>query len=420
MKKQAGFVMPQLAMAVAILSMMIIWGMKVYSEQAINKSRDEAARLLGNRLGLVGDAGKTYATTFFTAIQKSQDATYNGYTVPAVRVRNPTLPDLVGLGFLRSEAASDVRLANQTIGIGVQYTVDTTGCTVPNCNVAFQATTTAPLLDAATGAVDVRRIQLAATTASPGNAGSALPESPGQFVGLGGNVIGPNTTGTAGLIALRNGYDAQGMAEFLRRDGTLPMTGDLNMGSNNVTMGGSADFTSIRATTGDITAEAGNIVATAGNVKGQTFVPTLLVAENSSCTGYEAGAIAIKNDGSGTTLGCQYGIWKKIGGGDFRMLSSPVSLPVSGEVNLALYAPSGAKTVMLQGYAVNNWARTFNDELIRVGGVTMCSQRAAGQMNYISCSMVFPVATYKIEVLASNDGGGWFTNGSLSIVGYGT
>ncbi|PRP68495.1 hypothetical protein BUE93_22100 [Chromobacterium amazonense] len=339
--------MAQLAIAVAVLSMMIGWGAKVYSEQAVNKSRDEAARLLGNRLGLVGDAGKTYATSFFTAIQMNQDATHNSYTVPAARVRNPTLADFVGLGFLRPEAAADVRLANQVIGIGVQYTVDTTGCTVPNCNVAFQATTTAPLLDEKTGAVDERRIQLAATTASPGNAGSSLPENPTQFVGLGGNAIGPNTTGTAGLIALRNGYDAQGMAELLRRDGTLPMTGDLNLGNHNVTLGGSADFaanitaggevrgSNLRATTGDVTADS-------GNVRGQAIIPNLLVGEGGSCAGYPNGALATNNNGSGMPVSCQGGQWRAValGGGMTRAADNNIWVTANGAYNTMVVTTS--------------------------------------------------------------------------------
>lgn len=39
----------------------------------------------------------------------------------------------------------------------------------------------------------------------------------------------------AGLLGYRVGYDSAMYSVFLRRDGTLPMTGDLDMGSNNIT-----------------------------------------------------------------------------------------------------------------------------------------------------------------------------------------
>ncbi|VUS27905.1 hypothetical protein SB6412_00401 [Klebsiella pasteurii] len=39
---------------------------------------------------------------------------------------------------------------------------------------------------------------------------------------------------SAGLMAYRVGYDSAMYSVYLRRDGTLPMTGDLNMGGNNI------------------------------------------------------------------------------------------------------------------------------------------------------------------------------------------
>lgn len=44
-----------------------------------------------------------------------------------------------------------------------------------------------------------------------------------------------------GLLAYRVGYDSSLYSVFLRRDGTLPMTGDLNMGGNNIS--GAKDIT---------------------------------------------------------------------------------------------------------------------------------------------------------------------------------
>ncbi|AUQ25133.1 shufflon system plasmid conjugative transfer pilus tip adhesin PilV [Dickeya zeae] len=72
----------------------------------------------------------------------------------------------------------------------------------------------------------------------------------------------------AGLLAYRVGYDSSMYSVYLRRDGTLPMTGDLNMGGNsinnakdlngtgNLTMGGSASVGS--------NVSAGGVIATNG------------------------------------------------------------------------------------------------------------------------------------------------------------
>lgn len=113
-------------------------------------------------------------------------------------------------------------------------------------------------------------------------------------------------------------------------------------------------------------------------------------------------------------------MWR--GGPSFITLSTPISIPKSGVVNIAAFAPAGAKYVVLEGYSQNTAAGAYNDELIRVGGITMCSQRATGGTNYIACTGMYSVSSYSVEVLASNDGGGWFTSpaGWLRIVGYGT
>lgn len=112
-------------------------------------------------------------------------------------------------------------------------------------------------------------------------------------------------------------------------------------------------------------------------------------------------------------------MWSRSAGSAYTTLATPISLPISGVVNLATYAPAGARYVVLEGYAVNTWASAYNDEMIRIGGIVMCSQRASGSLNYIGCQGTYQVASYSVEVLASNDGVGWFSNGWLRIVGWG-
>ncbi|WP_182408066.1 hypothetical protein [Pseudomonas monteilii] len=185
-------------------------------------------------LSNVNDATKTYATTFFTQIQRAQSITRNGYTVPPARVLAPTLADLNGLGFLPPRSVSPVIYNGQSVSFRVQLTVDTSsGCTVPTCNLPFQVTTTVPLLNPSNNTVDIRRATIAATTASPGNAGVSMPVSfggnPNIFVSANGTQTGTNPGGVAGLVSVSNGYDSSGFFEFDRRDGSLPRTGDINM-----------------------------------------------------------------------------------------------------------------------------------------------------------------------------------------------
>ncbi|RZA15698.1 MAG: hypothetical protein EOP02_24240, partial [Proteobacteria bacterium] len=233
-RAQTGFLLPQLALVVVIGAMVAAYAGNRSWQDTLNQSRDGKAKLIGERLTSISDATKTYATTFFTQIQRGESVTRNGYTLAPQRLLAPTLVDLSGLGFLPATAVNAVVYNGQSIGFGVAMRVNTqSGCAIPTCSLLFQVTTSVPLLIPDGNTVDVRRATLAASAASPGNAGVSLPGSmggdPSVFVANGGAVIGPNASGVAGLVSISNGYDSQGFFEFLRRDGSLPMTGSLNM-----------------------------------------------------------------------------------------------------------------------------------------------------------------------------------------------
>lgn len=226
MKRQSGFLIPQLLIVLTVLSVVgAFYGNREWRKYA-DGAVDNRARLVGTTLAAIGDAAKDYSTEFYSQIRAGTSVTRNGYTVAAANVAQPTVADLKGLGFLRTDAPSTVNYGNtQTIGFVIQFTP---------ADVSFVARTNAPLLDERhSNAIDLRRINIAASAASKVNSGVSIPSAaggnPSIFVGAGGTQIATNTTGTAGLVALRDGYASQGLSAFLRRDGTLPMTGDLNL-----------------------------------------------------------------------------------------------------------------------------------------------------------------------------------------------
>lgn len=71
-----------------------------------------------------------------------------------------------------------------------------------------------------------------------------------------------NNINKAGQLAFRAGYNASLYSAYLRRDGTLPMTGNLNMGNNdinnakNITASGTGNFGSNVNSGGNVTAAA--------------------------------------------------------------------------------------------------------------------------------------------------------------------
>lgn len=295
-RKQGGFLLPQLAVGVVLLSVVMAWVGQRYWQDTVRQSGDDRARLVGTMASTVNDATKTYATTFFTQIQQAQTITRNGYTVPPARVLEPTTADLNALGLLASRAINPIIYNGQSIGFKVQLTVDTSsGCTVPTCNLLFQVTTTAPLLNPRNNTVDVRRATMAATAASPGNAGVSMPASfggnPNVFVTSNGTQTGTNPGGVAGLISVSNGYDSSGFFMFDRRDGSLPRTGDINMqdtsgAKHNINNAGTINADS--AVTG-------------------TLQVTGLAVEGQACT--QIGLIASSTGGK--LLGCNGVVWGK-------------------------------------------------------------------------------------------------------------
>ncbi|EOD3492718.1 shufflon system plasmid conjugative transfer pilus tip adhesin PilV, partial [Cronobacter malonaticus] len=103
---------------------------------------------------------------------------------------------------------------------------------------------------------------------------------------------------TAGLIGYRVGYDSAMYSVYLRRDGTLPMTGDLNMGGkdiNNV-----KDTTATGSTTSDTLHSIG--ATTVGSTLNVGGVTTLSLHLNVSGNTQVNGTINSNNTVSGATI----------------------------------------------------------------------------------------------------------------------
>lgn len=313
-RAQTGFLLPQLAVVVLIGSLLTAYAGNRYWQATLDQSRDDKAKMVGERLANVSDAVKTYATTFFTQIQQGQTITRNGYTLPPQRILNPTAADLNALGFLPATATNPVIYNGQSIQYSVIIEVNTqSGCSVPTCSLVFRVITSVPLRLPDSTTPDTRRATLAANAASPGNAGVSLPAAmggnPGVFVANGGTVLTTNPSGVAGLVAMTDGYDSQGFFEFLRRDGSLPMTGTLNMQDDSGTkhdIANANDIDAVNVTASDTV--TGQKVTSIGRLKSGEFLQLDGVAvEGGSC---QPRTMAL--DSGGLALTCQSGRWARL------------------------------------------------------------------------------------------------------------
>lgn len=309
-RRQAGFLLPTMAIVVVLIALIAGLILQQYADERASAMGDERAELVGARLAAFDDAAKTYVTTFFTQIQRQQQAQRNGYAVPAARVQAPTTADLVGLGMLRSEDATEFVYNGRAIGFTLQLTVPSSGCTIPNCNVQSFVVSTQPMVELRDqSVVDVRRASIAAAAASPGRAGVSLPESPTAFVSKDGAHVAMNTSGVAGLIGIKNGYDSSGFLEFARRDGSLPMTGDINMQDDSGARHGIRNASDVATQT----------VTAAGRVKTGEFLDLdgPIQVEGTPC---EKEGLVARGVG-GLLLSCQSGRWKLAQGSEGKGMS---------------------------------------------------------------------------------------------------
>ncbi|EMH2330874.1 shufflon system plasmid conjugative transfer pilus tip adhesin PilV [Citrobacter freundii] len=107
-----------------------------------------------------------------------------------------------------------------------------------------------------------------------------------------------NNITAAGLLAYRVGYDSSMYSVYLRRDGTLPMTGNLNMGNQDIN--NARNITAVGITTTEALRTSGvAVIGTTLDVGGvATLNSDLVVAGN----GQVNGNLNSNNSVSGTTI----------------------------------------------------------------------------------------------------------------------
>lgn len=118
----------------------------------------------------------------------------------------------------------------------------------------------------------------------------------------------------AGILGVRAGYGSSGWAQLLRRDGSLPMTGALNMGAQNINNTNAVNATTL-ATTGAATiggtlgvtgATTTNGLTNNGDLHTGRMHLTTTVANGAACVGlngYQASTTA------GSIASCINGVW---------------------------------------------------------------------------------------------------------------
>lgn len=344
-KRQLGFTLIEVGIA-AVLSAAI--AALLLSVEA-NNLRQQVATDQGQLLNTLNNAVNAYEATNFAAL-------VNHTAVAGVANEySPTVTELSSLGYLSNPYSTQNLYGG---GYSIVLSLQPAGCVTVNCNVGGLVALTTPILNNE-GVADTAAAGQAMIAAG-GDAAMSSTVTPGTVAGVNGSWIATNPMGNvSGIVAMRNGYLSSNYAPFLRRDGSLAMTGSLSLGGNNLTNANSVSANSVSATaiTGT-TVTAGNVNTTAltastgsintlntGQLSGTNAYLTNISSNSVSNTGNvttntlnsnsisSTGRIAtseylqiggtasigagcspsglIAQDGSGGLLSCQSGVWAR-------------------------------------------------------------------------------------------------------------
>jgi prepilin-type N-terminal cleavage/methylation domain-containing protein len=275
-RPRRGFTLIELILVLSVGSMIMMLsfqGMKRGTE-------NDQARIVGQQMQEVGRAVDTYIASRYTPISQLQSAA-GGAADPGPRTCSGTTCTIT-VQTLVNEGLLPATYKNlNSFGAGYTITLNVTG-TSPNWNVVGVVTTDKPWT---VGGV-VRYDLLGQAMATAGADSGMSRSSAARIDGYGGVWTAPITTGQAlGLLGFQVGTGTGLYSVYLRRDGTLPMTGDLNLSdgtnhniinANNVT--GTGRFTSAQTYTNYVNL-AGNLdmtgTATVGGSLGVTGATTV-------------------------------------------------------------------------------------------------------------------------------------------------
>jgi len=261
MKKQnkKGFSLLELVLVLGVGSMMAF----MRFQDMKNEQETIMANAVGQQIKQVGEAVNGYINIRYDKLSTLTSSSSQS-SDPGPRVCNAS-----GCEITYQTLVNEGLLPASHTGINAQKSsykiILKRSGSIPNYVINGLITTTLPWMEG-----DKYRYDLLGRAMQAAGIDSGMTQSATLASGLQGawketSTVYSNIT-SAGLMAYRVGYDSAMYSVYLRRDGTLPMTGNLNMGANdidnakNITASGTGDFGSDITSGGTVTA-AGQVIA---------------------------------------------------------------------------------------------------------------------------------------------------------------
>ncbi|QMD48524.1 shufflon system plasmid conjugative transfer pilus tip adhesin PilV [Citrobacter freundii] len=266
MKKQnkKGFSLLELILVLSVGSMMAFMRFQVMK----NEQETVIAKAVGQQMKQVGEAVNGYINIRYdklsTLMSSSSQSSDPGPRTCSVSVCEITYQTLVNEGLLPA-SYTGVNVQKSSYKIVLKRSG-----TAPNFVINGLITTTSPWLEGGKYRYDLlgKAMQVAGID-------SGMTQSATVVSGLQGAWKETSTDysniSSEGLLAFRVGFNSSLYSVYLRRDGTLPMTGDLNMGeqsiynAQNITASGTT-------TTGRLTVNGAGVISSDLTVGGSSQV----------------------------------------------------------------------------------------------------------------------------------------------------
>jgi Tfp pilus assembly protein PilV len=270
-KVAGGFSLLEVSIAVVLAGMVTAAGLWFEAQKMRTQLADSQAEVLVT----LNNAVNAFEANSYSSLA-------NGTSIPGVaNPYAPSIAELTSLGLLTNGFST-----RNLYGGGYQISLakTPTGCVGTACNISGYTAMTSPITggngredDAAAGE---------ALLQAGGDAGISTMGFPGTINGTGGAWSMPNPMGNVGgILALRNGYAASGFSQFLRRDGSLPMTGNLNMNGQSVTNASVVGTNTLNAATVNASGISSGNIANSGTVtSGNVAAGNTVSAPNGNIT----------------------------------------------------------------------------------------------------------------------------------------
>jgi len=247
--------------------------------QILKQEEFNRAGMAGNQIKLIGDATNAYITNHYDTLSTLSNSTGSTSDVGPRTCFNSSNSCTITSKTLINEGLLPASFTGKNVyGQGYDIVLKRSGSS-PYYKIYGIVTTDNSLMTGTT----IRYDLLGKAMQKAGIDSGMTRNSSSQVSGFNGawiaNATDYNNINKLGQLAYQTGYGTYNYSVFLRRDGTLPMTGNLNMGANSINNVVDYQGTGNLSTDGTITAGAevfahngyGDTIALGGDAAGNDY-----------------------------------------------------------------------------------------------------------------------------------------------------